>query len=655
MDLPGGSEDLVSEWGAEASIRLHWVRAMATVRRLAVNLGLWPRMALSITLGFLILFAVFSALGERALRDSTDRLLAERLVIAQMAGGQVDRLLRQGIYELEQARRFADFDPAGPDLVAEAHLLAHTYGQVGTFASGIIFLDTTGHVVLSHPPGLSSPGADHSNLSHVSAVLARREVTVSAPFRDTLSNRPVVAVTIPIHDGGRFLGLLSGLIDLSGPDIVGPLEQAAASGHTGHALLVDSQGRTLASTLGLPFLAPGEHGTFYRGAVAQGRPVVETVPFELDLPGEPRGHPHVMAFAPLQTAPWGVAVGGDVDETFAAVQHLRLGLALLGAISLIVVWATTLVGTRRLVRPVQRLTLAAQRIAGGDLHTPLHAPEGGEIGAMAAALERMRNQLLANIAELATWNETLEARVAERTELLRQEQALTQQLLRRAITAQEEERARLSRELHDEIGQTLTAVQLSLDRLARALPSDDTTARERLDRVGTLTGRALADLRGVIAALRPGVLDQLGLVPALGWVADHTLRPLGLSVTIEAAGLHGRLPGEVETVLFRIAQEAMSNVARHSEARHLTIGLEQTNGQVTMTLTDDGRGFDPSAVIAAPDQSRGLGLAGMQERASLTGGQVTVESTPGGGTKVAVVVPVLTMAVEKAAASEGPP
>ena len=254
--------------------------------------------------------------------------------------------------------------------------------------------------------------------------------------------------------------------------------------------------------------------------------------------------------------------------------------------------------------------------------------------------------LLANIEQLASWNEALEARVAERTEELRQQQALIQQLLHRAITAQEDERARLARELHDEIGQTLTAVQLSLDRLARTLPTDDPGPRERLDRARTLTEQALTDLRRMIAALRPGVLDQLGLLPALGWVADHTLRPLGVIVTIASSGLQERLPAEIETILFRIAQEAMSNVARHSGASHLSIHLAREDDQATMVLTDDGRGFDPAAVTAAPDQSHGLGLAGMQERASLAGGQVTVESVPGRGTTVRVVMPLSTTVEE---------
>jgi signal transduction histidine kinase len=612
---------------------------MALVQRCVRNLGLWPRMSLGISLGFLVLFLAFSLLSERALQDSSDRLLEERLVIAQMTASQIDRLLQQAIAELEQARAFASFDPNNQNLAAEAHLLAHTYSLGSNFTSGLALLDTTGRVALAYPPDFYPPGTDLTRMSYVLEALARRTPAVSAPFAEPGTDRAVAAVVVPVYTGDRFAGLLSGLIDLRSPAIKGPLQQAATLGHSGHALLVNAQGQTLASTFNLPFLSPGEHATFYRMAMAQDEPMVSTVPNELEWSGEPPGYPHVMAFAHLEVAPWGVAVGGNIDETFAGLRRLRFGLAMLGIVALVATWGATLLGTRLLVRPVQRLTEAAQRIAAGDLQTPLEAPEGGEIGAMAGALEQMRTLLFANIRELAMWNETLEARVIERTEKLRQHQALTQQLLRRAISAQEEERARLSWELHDEIAQNLMAVQLSVDRLARTPPANETELRKRLAQVRTLTGQTLAELRGVIAALRPGVLDQLGVAPALNWVAEHTLRPLDVTVSIEAGGLGERLPREIETILFRIAQEAMSNVARHSGAHRLLIRLARVNDQIIMKLTDDGRGFDLSTVTSAPSQMHGLGLAGMQERASLVGGQVMVTSVPGQGTTVYVALP----------------
>jgi signal transduction histidine kinase len=367
--------------------------------------------------------------------------------------------------------------------------------------------------------------------------------------------------------------------------------------------------------------------------------MVATVPFELNLPGEPLGHMHVMAAANLQMAPWGVAIGGDLDETFVGVSRLRMGLIGLAIIALVVTSGVTLVGARLLVAPVQRLTDAAQRIAAGDLRMPLHAAEGGEIGAMATALEHMRRQLLDNIDDLAQLNTTLETRVATRTEELGQQRALAQQLLHRAIAAQEEERARLAHELHDEIGQMLTAVQLSLDRLGKALPAESDVARERLGQVRSLTTQTLSDLRRVIADLRPGILDQLGLAPALDWVGEHTLRPLGLSVTVETQIAQKRLPPAVETILFRIAQEAMHNVARHSGANHLQVSLISTEHDVHLTLVDDGRGFSPSDIAAPFDHGRGLGLAGMHERASLVGGRLEIKSAPGRGTTIHVIIP----------------
>jgi signal transduction histidine kinase len=628
---------------------------MNFIRTKMLDLGLWSRVALAVSLGFMALFAAFAALGEWALYNSTTRLLDKRLVIAEMMASQIDWLVLEAISELEEARRFADFDPADPDLLDEADVLAQTYGRGDIFAPGLTFFDPSGKVYVSHPANLYPSGTDLSALPQIAEALTARSVTISEAFHDPLNNRPVALVTVPVYDGDYLLGFLSGLIDLGDQAVLAPLLQSATLGRTGRAALVDREGRTLASTLSLSFLSPGEHATFYRQAMAEGQPVVDTVPSELSQSHrQPGDDLQVMAFAPLQHAPWGVVVGSDAVSAFAGVRRLHLGLALLGVIALASVWTATLVGTRRLVQPIQHLTESAHRIAAGELTVPLQAVGVGEIRVMTTALEAMRRQLLANIEDLADWNETLEARVASQTEALQQQQVLTQQLLRRAIRAQEEERARLTHELHDQIGQMLTAVELSLARLARALPAEAIAARERTEQARVLTERTLADLRRIIAALRPGVLDQLGLVPALGWMADHTLRPLGLNVTIEANGRQARLPGEIETILFRIAQEAMSNVARHSQANHLAVHLLHEPGQVIMILADDGQGCDLDTLRPSPDHSRGLGLAGMQERASLAGGQVLVESAPGRGTTVRVQIPLPTATDDEAAAVELP-
>jgi signal transduction histidine kinase len=285
------------------------------------------------------------------------------------------------------------------------------------------------------------------------------------------------------------------------------------------------------------------------------------------------------------------------------------------------------------------MTLAAKEFAAGELRRPLTLSGRGEIASLASALEKMRAQLLANIAELSSWNTTLETRVQEQTESLRRQQSITRLLLRRVLTAQEEERARISRELHDEIGQLLTAIELNLDRLAgvnSGLAEDEIA---RIKSLRTLTDQALINLRRVISAMRPGVLDELGLIPALGWIIDHTLRPLGVKVSLEVVGLEERLPGDVETILFRIAQEAISNTVRHSRAESFTVRMEKCADEIVMTLSDDGLGFDQSRSKDRNGRTLRLGLAGMHERASLVGGKVFVESELGRGTTVIVRIP----------------
>jgi two-component system sensor histidine kinase UhpB len=395
----------------------------------------------------------------------------------------------------------------------------------------------------------------------------------------------------------------------------------------------------LASTLPISFLSPSEHASFYRRAMVERIALEDSVPVEIGMASMPRGEPHTMALAPLALAPWALAVGGPEAEVFAEVRRLRLGVGLVAALALSATWMMSYAGARRLVRPVRRLTVAAERIAAGDLETPLQATEGGEIGAMASALESMRQQLLGSITELASWNEDLESRVEDRTRALEEQQRLTQHFARRVITAQEEERGRLSHDLHDGIGQSLTGIRLSVDRAAKSLTVDPQATVRRLDLSRTIIDQAMTDLRRMIADLRPGVLDQLGLLPALQWVADNILRENGVEVSTLKVGLDDRLPPAIETLLFRIGQEAMSNIARHSGATHVGLRIVQQADHVSLSIEDDGCGFEPARIAAAQISLGGIGLAGMHERAAAVGGTLEIVSVPGEGTVIRVDVP----------------
>ncbi len=381
------------------------------------RLNLWPRLVVAVTLGFLLLYGVFSLLALRAVNASTNRTLKERLVIAQMAAGEEDRLLDRGFYELRKATQFATFDPRDFDQSAEYHMLAHAYGRLGTFSLGVYYLNASGRVVLSWPPGKLPIRASLANEPYVKSVIETKSRSVSSPFRDA-TGRPAVALTIPIlNPGGSLRSLLVGLLDLSSPDLVAPLEYAKNLGRTGHAELVNEGGIVIASTMPGESLKPGEHLDFYlRMLKSRTSGVANVVSYPWHpMPGDRRGDHHVMAFAPLSAAPWGVAVGGSAQETFAPLNHLRNTLLLAGALTLAFLWALTLLGARRHVRPVRVLTDAARGMAAGNLEQPVRIGGGGEIGVLGKSLEAMRVQLRESLETVRRWGEQLESKVAERT------------------------------------------------------------------------------------------------------------------------------------------------------------------------------------------------------------------------------------------------
>lgn len=605
--------------------------------------GLWPRLAVVLTAGFLLLFGVFSLLSLWAINDSTERILQERQVIAEMAAVEVDGLINRAFYELEKATDFAPFNPEATTFASEIHMLAHAYGRIGSLSLGVVFLDSTGRVVLAQPATLSPQDADWSTKAYIRRTLTTGKRQTSAPFVDSRTGRPAVAVAVPIFDdSGQVMSVLAGVIDLTAPEIQAPIEKAQQLGQTGHALLVDEEGMVVASTRPGRFLTPGEHQPFYQQMVAMHQPAVDTLPTDGST-----AHPHIMAFAPLETVPWGVAVGGDAAETLAPVRRLRNGILLLGSLSLVAVLGATLFGARLLVRPVNDLTQAAQRIAGGDLERPIVIDEGGEIGVLAEKLETMRARLAASFEEIQAWNDELEERVRQRTEelerlnaALREQEAVRRQLLARVISAQEEERMRIARELHDETGQVLASLVVSLKAIERSLPAELIQVQERVARTRTLVEETVTDIRRMIAGLRPGALDELGLVSAIRWIAENQLASLDVEYDVTASpSCDDDLPNVLETVLFRISQEAITNVARHAQASTVQISLRQQEGGIHLTIEDDGQGFDPDEVQPAANDARGLGLAGMRERASLVDGTVHISSQPGRGTRIDVVVP----------------
>jgi signal transduction histidine kinase len=246
--------------------------------------------------------------------------------------------------------------------------------------------------------------------------------------------------------------------------------------------------------------------------------------------------------------------------------------------------------------------------------------------------EALEQRIVDRTQELAMANKALGAEAAERQ--IGDEDR--RELLRQLVTAQEEEQRRISRELHDQMGQSLTGLKFILDTLARR----GGTSQAQLIEAVSIVNDLMTRVGELSLDLRPAVLDDMGVLPALGTLIERFNRQTGIAVTFEHEGLQERLDPTLETTIYRLVQEALTNVARHSGAREVTVRVV-SDSAVFVEVLDPGRGFDPQQQ-AESRQSRGL--LGMRERAALVGGTLSVESTPGSGTRITARLPKQTAA-----------
>jgi signal transduction histidine kinase len=311
--------------------------------------------------------------------------------------------------------------------------------------------------------------------------------------------------------------------------------------------------------------------------------------------------PEVTVSARLTVVPWRLVLSQPARETFAAVSVLeRRWLVLapsLAALAAVFAWGVS----RSVKAPLAKLDQAAARIAVGDLTQPLPPLGRDEIGRLGRSFEAMR---------LALAKDETRRRV-----------------LRKVFTAQEEERKRIARELHDETCQTITALKIKLDAAG-------------MQEAQAMATRSLDELHRIIYDLRPSILDDLGLLPAIRWMAQRSLAPRGIQVRCEFEEPPARLPFEVEIAVFRAVQEAINNVVRHAKAETVLIEVAVNRGVLEIDIEDDGLGFDVLEVGGPSPSGRGLGLLGLHERMELIGGASKVTSSPGQGTRVSLNVPI---------------
>jgi signal transduction histidine kinase len=575
-------------------------------RDAAARPGIERRVAVLVGAGVLLATALLGAIAWHELRGLERRRTADRQWVADVLARQLEAGLRRDLASLSELGAAAGWEPSGADRAgAQASVRALRFRA--RELAGVFLVGPDGAVLAEDPRGIAA-GVPHG------APLAELAV-VERPMVSDLQADARIRLVVPLRDReGRPAGAACAVVDPRAPPWSAAL--VAPAGATALVEVVDGRGALLAGAGPAP-ARPKDGGREREPGAAEAAVEGSAWRVVVREPGAPV-----------------LGVEGALLARLAAAGAGVLALALLFA------WGAA----RSVIEPLATLSGAAARMADGALHEPIPDLGSDQVGGLARSFEAMRQALARSRDETDRSKGELERRVEERTrELerlnreLRARDEARSRLLRKVIGAQEEERRRIARELHDQTCQSLAALGMHAEAALRA--GGGLALREGLTEARALAQRMLDEIHRVIFDLRPAVLDDLGLLPAIRWLADRHLRPQGIAVRCEFGGLDARLSAETETALFRAVQEAVVNVARHARAQNVLIQASRQGDTVEIEIEDDGRGFDAGALADADPSGRGLGLLGIRERLDLLGGTAEIDSTPGLGARVLLRAP----------------
>ena len=567
---------------------------------------------------FLISIWLLSFIMASSLRDDLENLLAaQQFSAASYVADDLEQSVRLRLDALALTASEIDSpllsNPAKlQDFLHHRPLLRYLFG------SGVWVIAVSGSPVTGYPLETFNPSLRFNDFEYFRDVMATGMSVVGKPRIGRISGKPSIGFAAPIlAKDGAIIGVLAGYSLLSDPTLFGSLEKADA-GKTGwiavsapaHQLIVSSSDPKRILDRVAP---PGVNKMFdkfvagYEGSgVTVNSKGIETLTSAKQIP----------------VAGWFAQVVLPTTEAFAPIRNLTLRVYLIAVgLSLLVALLTWLV-IHRLLHPLAATSRRIEDMAskGGPL-TTMDVTRNDEIGALQQGFNRLvvaRNEAQARID-------------AQQQHIAR--------LSHHLLTAQEEELRRLASDIHDVVSPNIAAIKVLLKTIASNLRDDEDSDRLlRLEDVRALTEDTEANLRRICAELRPALLDHGGLIEALQDYARQFSSHTGITVQTDITQTGERLPVDVETKLFRIAQEALTNSAKHARATVIDIHLKLSPENNVMVIADNGVGFEVAEILQG-ERDAGLGLLTMRERAEFIGGQFSLESGYGRGTRITVVFP----------------
>jgi signal transduction histidine kinase len=569
---------------------------IGSLRGLRVQLLLWTVLPLTLILAAVAVLGI--DIHQRSMRGLVEELDARsaRLAAAHLSDGLAERAALLEVLAAASPSSAEAIDPL--------------------FDGGLARFDATGRLVEASPSAETWRAPPTSVLLVALTAAARSHPgrpAFSPLFADPATGHASLLIAHASKDGELVVGAVSlqrlGLADVvAGVRAVDSQYPQLGQGHgEAAAFLVDSEGKIIYH------LDPAQVGQ----DLSQHAGVKEVIQGQAGATyhREPDGRELVVGYAPVAGPGWGLIVEEPWETLIAPAMRLSLLAPLVVVVAALVSGLAVTFGLRYVVRPLQVLDRQASRVAWGDF-SALDEPAGG-----VQEIEDMRRTLQEMAAQIQRYQAGMHDYIAAVT------------------TAQEEERRRLARELHDETVQSLIALGHRVEMVQKALDKDPERARRRLAELRTLTGDIQEEVRRFSRALRPLYLEDLGFVPALEALAQETARASGLEISTAIEGEVRRLAPDLELTAYRVAQEGLNNVVRHAGARAAWLTIAFTPGELALRVRDDGRGFTPPANPVDLANEGHFGLMGIRERALLFGGRIEVRSRPGEGTTLEVTLP----------------
>ncbi len=616
------------------------------------------KIIVSTLLSVVVILLALGIISNLSINDSIGHSLTERSDLAAILASYTDYRLQNNLTRLYDISLSGTIDLNDNDWEPEDNALNTAY-QYSIFTDGIFLLDLKGNVVRSYPPGQQKRNL--MSIPYVKKTIEENKAVISNIYTEEGTKRKVIYVLVPLKDrNGRTIGAVGGEINPTNYVLTNLIRAIPTRGDT-IIELVDSFGVVIASNNPVRVFACSDRNKILGNLIATKQKAVMKCHRCHEGENPPGTAERVkttdmLAFAPLSEAPWGISVRESEKRVFAPSSQLRKKFLILGLISIGSALVFSLGISKSIVKPIRSLTMATKKIAGGNLKGgPVTVVSRDEIGALGMSFEIMRRRLSDSLDKIHKYNTELEERVVERTEELQQSRKRLSILLHEVIRAQEEERKRIARELHDETSQSIAALGMSIEIAAIALKENALTP----EKIYELRGRVTQLLEGIsrlIQDLRPPVLDDLGLESGVRWLLERHLAVKGIKYRLNASKEFQGLISSEETILdektvfrlFRIIQEAVINVSKHAEASNVEVSLLFDGQAVKAYIKDDGIGFDVQTVLREADSGErsGFGLIGLKERAALLAGTVDIRSVPGEGTEITISIPLSSLEVQ---------